>query len=143
MSRQLVIEITHKSGWQRLYYIGFFVAIMSMVSSTALPFYGLWVVALITILLCFFAVIKSRNQLLHITGSNLDNVNSYWQLLSQGRHQPILWQATLLKSQSFPHCVQLVFDTQQPMIKRETVVIWKDQVEADTWRQLKVLTRWA
>lgn len=85
----------------------------------------------------------SRSQYLHLTGCNIEEINGYWQLLKLNKGSiPILWQAKLVKSQSFPHCVQFIFDTEQPLQRRENILIWKDQVTTETWRQLKVLTRW-
>lgn len=142
MSTQLVIEITAVSHWQRLYICGFLLLLLLIVSATDLPFYGLLAVGVAGLLLCILLEITRSGQLLHITGCNIDEVNAHWQLLIQGRRQPILWQAKLISTQSFSHCVQLIFDTEQPIQRRETVLIWKDQVEADTWRELKVLSRW-
>lgn len=142
MSTQLVIEVAAISHWQRLYSCGFLLLLLLIVSVTTLPFYGVLVVAIVGLLLCIGIEVKARGQPLHITGCNIDEVGGHWQLLLQSRRQPILWQAKLISIQSFAHCVQLIFDTEQPMQRRETVLIWKDQVEADIWRELKVLSRW-
>lgn len=143
MSTQLVIEITAISHWQRLYSCGFLLLLLLIVGTSSLPFYGVLTLVMAGILLCILIEITRRGQPSHITGCNIDEVNAHWQLLIQGRHQPILWQAKLISTQSFSHCVQLIFDTEQPLQRRETVLIWKDQVEADTWRELKVLSRWS
>ena len=142
MSTQLVIKIAATSNWQRLYSCGFLMMVLLIISMTAIPIYGVLAVLMVGVLLCLLIEKNRGAQPLHITGCNIDEVNGYWQLLTQGRHQPILWQAKLMSTQSFAHCVQLIFDTEQPRQQRETILIWKDQVEADTWRKLKVLTRW-
>ncbi|WP_143514113.1 hypothetical protein [Psychrobacter piechaudii] len=111
MSTQLVIEITAISHWQRLYSCGFLLLLLLIVSTSFLPFYGVLTLAIVGLLLCILIETTRSGKPLHITGCNIDEVTAHWQLLIQGRHQPILWQAKLISTQSFSHCVQLIFDT--------------------------------
>lgn len=147
MNSQLVIEMTSSSSWRRYYSLGFVVCVLLIVITTDLTFgYRALIAALclqLYLLSYFYRRFYKQHQPIHITGCDIDEVTGYWQLLCPGRHQPILWQAQLLSCQSFYHCVQLIFDTNQPMQKRITVLIWKDQVSIATWRELKVLTRWS
>ncbi|WP_296404809.1 hypothetical protein [Psychrobacter sp.] len=142
MSNQLVVDIVPNRSWQRLYRYGFLFIILLVASATQLSLYWIFAIAIFAVLLIKITELKTKPQLVHLTGCNLDESDAYWQLLYNQKSQTVLWQAHLISSQSFPHCIQLIFDTVQPLQKRENILIWKDQVTLDTWRELKVLTRW-
>lgn len=143
MSRQLVIDVARSSSWRRLYSFGFILAVILVVMSTDLAFSYIAIIVAMCLLNYILIRFYRHSQLLHITGNDIDEVDGYWQLLIQGRHEPVLWEAKLVSSKGFFHCVQLNFETQQPLQKPLKILIWQDQVTAATWRELKVLTRWS
>lgn len=143
MSSQLVIDMARSSSWRTLYSLAFLLSIVLIVMSTDLSLS--YIAIIVTMGIINFLLIRfyRSNQPLHLTGCDIDAVEGYWQLLIEQRYGPVLYEAQLVLSQNFYHCVQLSFETQQPMQKSLKVLIWKDQVNAATWRKLKVLTRWS
>lgn len=143
MSRQLVIDMARSSGWRTLYSLGFLLSVVLIVMSTDLSLSYTAIIVVMCIVNFLLIHFYRPNQPSHITGCDIDQVEGYWQLLMQQRYGPVLYEAQLVFSQSFYHCVQLTFETQQPIKKSLKVLIWRDQVNPATWRKLKVLTRWS
>ncbi|WP_019671744.1 protein YgfX [Psychrobacter lutiphocae] len=141
MSRKLATDIKRFSIFQHIY--GMMLLLLSLGVLFTLDVSWIWMVSvsLISVMLYILVVMRMRNQPLHMTLVDVNASRGEWQLLYPGYDKPILWQAQMLAIQSMRYCVLLTFQTQYPSARKKMVVIWQDQVSADVWRCLKVLSR--
>lgn len=106
-----------------------------------MPWWSIITLLVVSVMAYIIAVLISA-QPSHITSADTDQETSFWQLIYDVRERSILWEAELIDAQSFNHCIQFKFQMVHPMKKQKTVMIWQDQVDIETWRKLKVISRW-
>ncbi len=82
----------------------------------------------------------SRPILLHLSQPPLDKqINKDWQLLMRTGRGDELWLADLDKVNNYSWLISLSFVTFEPFKRSLTVIIYRDQVSMDEWRQLMIL----
>lgn len=147
MSRQLNSCIAAKSGWRLLYATTFLAVPVLLIVTTLVTWAGIMVLLLSSALLAM--VFYVHDTPLHISVSDCDDMTKGWQLLYKAGANakaagaaPVLWEAKLVSANALRHCLQLSFVTHYPIVQKKTVVLWQDQVQADTWRRLMVLAQW-
>lgn len=139
--RHLDVEVTAGSQWRRLYYLSYLLSVVLVVLGMGTPWWMVVAVGVVSAIV-YLLVLSSPQQLLHITSADMTDSSSQWQLLFEGTNGDELWEMSLAQARSFYSCIQLKFDVTHPTAQRMTLIVWRDQVEADSWRQLKVLSRW-
>ena len=139
MSR-VAAEIGATSYWQRLYNLGYLSIIIAIAFVVGLPWWLIMIVIVVSMIVFIVSSGKSQ-QPVHISSADPEIESSHWQLVYAGRVDE-LWEAKLIKAKSFSHFIQFTFETVHPAVHTKTVVLWKDQIEAEAWRQFKALSRW-
>lgn len=82
----------------------------------------------------------SRPKLLHLSQPPLGKpIDQEWQLLMGTGRGNELWLANLDKVQRYQWLLTFEFTTFEPFVRRLTVVIYRDQVSFEEWRQLNIL----
>lgn len=141
MIERLTSDIRQLSYWKILYVASYFLGLAILMILLDIPWWVSIVVTGIAITVVFLSE-KLANQPLFINAPDLNNANTHWQLLYEGRNRQELWEANLCQGRRFGHCLQLSFQTVHPIATKKTVLIWQDQVNANTWRQLKIFIKW-
>lgn len=82
----------------------------------------------------------SKPILLHLSQPPLDQrLDQGWQLLMRRTRGDELWQARLNCARRFMLFVHLGFEVTTPHQRSVSLIIFRDQVSDETWRQLNVL----
>lgn len=82
----------------------------------------------------------SRPIVLHLSQPPLDqHANQGWQLLIRSSKGDALWQADLSAIQRYPWVISFEFTIVEPYQRSLSMVIFRDQVSHDQWRELSVL----
>ncbi|WP_367105634.1 hypothetical protein [uncultured Psychrobacter sp.] len=82
----------------------------------------------------------SRPKLSHLSQPPLGKlIDQEWQLLMRTGRGDELWLANLDKVQRYQWLLAFEFTTSEPFIRRLTVIIYRDQVNFEEWRQLNIL----
>lgn len=83
----------------------------------------------------------SRPILLHLSQPPLNKqVDKDWQLLIRTGRGDELWLADLDNANSYNWLISLNFVMVEPFKRSLTVIVYRDQVSVDEWRQLMILT---
>ncbi len=83
----------------------------------------------------------SRPILLHLSQPPLDKqVDKDWQLLMRTGRGDELWLADLDNANSYNWLISINFVMVEPFKRSLTVIVYRDQVSVDEWRQLMILT---
>lgn len=78
--------------------------------------------------------------ILHISQPPIEQgVHQNWQLLLRTGRGDVLWQGDLLKTHRYHLCVYFEFMVSEPYRRPLYVTVFRDQVDAETWRTLNVL----
>ena len=82
----------------------------------------------------------SRPILLHLSQLPLDkSVYRHWQLLMRSSRGDALWQAQLTAVSNYQWVICFSFMIKEPYQRPLSVVVFRDQVSAEHWRQLTIL----
>ena len=82
----------------------------------------------------------SRPILLHLSQPPLDkSVYRHWQLLMRSSRGDALWQAQLTAVSNYQWVICFSFMIKEPYQRPLSVVVFRDQVSAEHWRQLTIL----
>lgn len=103
---------------------------------------SLWqyVVLFVLIAITFFYLIRSRLILLHLSQPPLSQrIDHDWQLLISNHHNEALWQAKLVTVSRYHWLLSLEFFVVEPYQRKLSVLIFRDQVSPEQWRELNVL----
>lgn len=116
--------------------------VMIMLSGLA----QLWLWQYVLTLIIAAAVISylalSKPILLHLSQPPLSKrVDIGWQLLMRTSRADELWQANLSATYHFPWLIHLKLNMTEPYRRPFTVMIFRDQVSAEEWRQLSILAK--
>ena len=82
----------------------------------------------------------SRPILLHLSQPPLDkSIYQHWQLLMRSSRGDALWQAQLTAVSNYQWVICFSFMIKEPYQRPLSVVVFRDQVSAEHWRQLTIL----
>lgn len=106
----------------------------------------LWLWQYVLILIVAAAVISylalSNPILLHISQPPLSKrIDMGWQLLMRTGRADELWQAKLSAASQYSWLIHLRLVMTEPYQRPFTVTIFRDQVNAEQWRQLSILAK--
>lgn len=155
-SSRIDTPIRKISYWQMLVSIGYLLALglLSLVANVTWWVCLLFIVVSLLLMLWMYLRYLSHSALIHITSPQLykpqDSSQSQqksqqqkrWQLLfAKPRHHE-LWEAELVQARDFGKCIQLNFAITHPLPKKQQIILWQDQIEPQSWRRIKTLSRW-
>lgn len=122
-----------------LLYIGL-VGIIGVLAWLAELLLWQYLIVLITSVAVAVYLALSRPKLLHLSQPPLGKlIDKEWQLLMRTGRGDELWLANLDKVQRYQWLLAFEFAIAEPFIRRLTVVIYRDQVSFEEWRQLNIL----
>ena len=112
-----------------------------MVILTGLASLALWqyvLIFVVSVVVSYLAL--SRPILMHLSQPPLDkSVYQHWQLLMRTSYGDALWQAQLTAVGNYQWVICFSFMIKEPYQRPLSVVVFRDQVSAEHWRQLTIL----
>ncbi|WP_227677847.1 hypothetical protein [Psychrobacter sp. H8-1] len=131
--------IKPNSYLRTLLYSGLIITIIILAWFAQLLLWHYVLVVIISVMVVSYLAL-SRPILLHLSQPPLDKqINKDWQLLMRTGRGDELWLADLNKVNNYSWLISLSFETIEPFKRSLTVIIYRDQVSMDEWRQLMIL----
>lgn len=119
----------------RLFVMAVFVLMVVVLATGLLTALWQWVVlAVLVVSVCIFVI--TNHQLLHIVSSD-----KLWECLVRTARQNELWQVRIDKMVDYGFCVVLDGTSVEPMTQSVRFVIFKDMLNDDDYRKLRVMAR--
>jgi len=116
---------------------------IAMIVLAALAPLALWqyVLVLIVATAAIIYLALSRPILLHLSQPPLNQrIDRYWQLLFRTGRGDELWQAQLVAVHGYQWAISIEFIIIEPYSRSLSVTIFRDQVSANQWRELSILS---
>lgn len=134
------LPIYPSSNLRRLATTGWFVLLLIVVISQTFIWWQYLLIMFATGLISVFCAWQ-RLPIQHMTqpqdsvGNIVEgNRQAGWRLLTENDET---WQGTLIDLQDWHYCVCMHFEITEPLPRYLYVLIWRDQLEAHAWWQLK------
>lgn len=139
-SLRIDTAIKPSSYWRTVLYLGLMSMIIILAWLAQLLLWQYVLILTISVMIVSYLAL-SRPILLHLSQPPLDKqIDKDWQLLMRTGRGDELWLADLDKANNYSWLISMNFMTVEPFKRSLTVIVYRDQVSADEWRQLMILT---
>ena len=122
-----------------LLYIGLASVMMIIAWFATLMLWQYVLIVIVTVMVIVYLIL-SRPMPLHMSQPPLSQrTDKGWQLMIRTAHGDELWQAQLVTVHAYRWVMSFEFNIVEPYQRSLSVTVFRDQVSADQWRELRIL----